>query len=67
MFDSGVLSVLDHLNFDGDDHRDQLLIQLPHDHQLLQRQAAQPADTQKIDVHKHQRPDPPTANLTRFY
>lgn len=35
-----------HLDFNGDDHRDELFIQLPHHHQLLQRQTAEPADGQ---------------------
>lgn len=33
-----------YLDLNSNDHRDQLFIQLSHHHQLLQRQAAQPAD-----------------------
>lgn len=34
------------LNFNGNDHRDELLVQLSQHHQLLQRQTAEPADRQ---------------------
>lgn len=34
------------LDFNGNDHRDELFVQLSQHHQLLQRQTAEPADGQ---------------------
>lgn len=41
------------LDFNGNDHRDELFIQLSQHHQLLQRQTAEPADGQTDVAQTH--------------